>query len=153
MEKRQEQTYLMIKPDGVSRGLVGEVIQRFERKGFFLVALKLVRPPRELFERHYEEHKARPFFPSLIEYVMSGPVVAMVWQGTDVVRAARTMIGQTKPLESNPGTIRGDFCIDTGRNLIHGSDSVDSAKREIGVWFTPAEVTTPFRADIHMIYE
>ena len=153
MDKRSEQSFIMIKPDGVSRGLVGQVIQRFEQRGFFLVGMKLVKPNRELFERHYEEHKARPFFPALVDYVMSGPVVAMVWQGTDVVRAARKMIGETKPLESNPGTIRGDFCIDMGRNLIHGSDSIDSAKREVGIWFTPAEISAPFRADVNMLYE
>ncbi len=153
MEKRQEQTFIMIKPDGVSRGLVGQVLQRFESRGFFLVGMKLVKPSKDVFERHYEEHKARPFFPSLLSYVMTGPVVAMVFQGQDVVRASRKMIGETKPLESNPGTIRGDFCIDMGRNLIHGSDSIESAKREIGIWFKPEEIVEPFRADVNMLYE
>ena len=153
VEKCKEQTFIMVKPDGVSRGLVGQIISRFEARGFCLVAMKLTKPDKSVFEKHYEEHLARPFFPALLSYVQSGPVVALVFQGLDVVRAARKMIGETKPLESLPGTIRGDFAIDMGRNVIHGSDSVESAKREIGIWFKPEEVAAPFKADFSMIYE
>ena len=143
----------MIKPDGVARGLVGEVMMRFERRGFCLVGMKLVKPTTDVLERHYEEHKTKPFFPNLMTYTMSGPVVVMVFQGLDVVRACRMMMGETRPTECMPGTIRGDFCIEMGRNLIHGSDSVQSAKREIGIWFTPVELTMPCRCDMNMIYE
>ena len=130
----------MVKPDGVARGLVGSVIRRFEERGFRLVALRLVLPTRELAEQHYAEHQGKPFFPALVEYVTLGPVAAMVFEGEDVVRNSRKMIGQTRPLESEPGTLRGDFCIDPRRNLIHGSDSVDSAKREIALWFKADEL-------------
>jgi nucleoside-diphosphate kinase len=153
MSKHDEQTFLMVKPDGVARGLVGKIISRFEERGYALVAMKMTVPSREHFENHYSDLKAKPFFPGLLKYMMSGPVVAMVWQGTDVVRTARKMLGETRPLESNPGTIRGDFCIDVGRNIIHGSDSIESAKKEIGLWFKPEEVGKNARADLHMVYE
>ena len=153
MSKHDEQTFLMVKPDGVARGLVGKIIARFEERGYSLVAMKMQVPSQELFEKHYADLSAKPFFPGLLKYMMSGPVVAMVWQGTDVVRTARKMLGETRPLESNPGTIRGDYCIDVGRNVIHGSDSVESAKKEIGLWFTAQEVGKPARADLHMVYE
>lgn len=153
MSKHEEQTFLMVKPDGVARGLVGKIICRFEERGYSLVAMKMMSPSQEHFQHHYADLATKPFFPGLVKYMMSGPVVAMVWQGTDVVRTARKMMGETRPLESNPGTIRGDYCIDVGRNIIHGSDSIESAKKEIGLWFRPEELNKASRADMHMIYE
>lgn len=137
-----ERTFIAIKPDGVQRGLVGEIIQRFESKGFTLVGLKLVQVSQALAEEHYGEHKERPFFGSLVEFITSSPVVAMVWEGKDVVASARTMIGATNPLQSSPGTIRGDFGIDIGRNIIHGSDAVETAQREIGLWFSDQDLAS-----------
>eukprot|EP00941_MAST-03F_sp_MAST-3F-sp1_P001051 g1051.t1 len=131
----REQTYIMIKPDGVQRGLVGEIIGRFEQKGFKLVALKMVQPSRELLETHYQDLKNKSFFPGLIEYMLSGPVTSMVWEGDGVVKTGRKMLGATMPSESLPGTIRGDFCISVGRNVCHGSDSVEAAQAEIKLWF------------------
>lgn len=119
----------MIKPDGVQRGLVGTILSRFEQKGYFLLGLKFVQASDDLLNEHYKEHVGKGFFPGLVKYMKSGPVVAMVWQGKGVVAAGRLLLGATNPLNSQPGTIRGDFCIDMGRNLIHGSDSVESAKR------------------------
>ncbi|MBC6424784.1 MAG: nucleoside-diphosphate kinase [Hormoscilla sp. SP12CHS1] len=137
-----EQTFLAIKPDGVQRSLVGDIIRRFEVKGFTLVGLKLMKVSRELAEKHYEVHKERPFFSSLIEFITSGPVVAMVWEGDGVVASARKIIGATNPLDAKPGTIRGDFGIDVGRNLIHGSDTIETAQREINLWFIQAELVS-----------
>merc|ERR1711977_373035 len=136
MSARLEQTYIMVKPDGVQRGLVGEIIGRFEKRGFKLVALKLVQASVEHLEKHYADLKEKPFFPGLVKYMAAGPVVAMVWEGKDVVKTGRVMLGATNPLASAPGTIRGDFAIDVGRNICHGSDSVESAQKEIGLWFT-----------------
>jgi nucleoside-diphosphate kinase len=135
-----ERTFIAIKPDGVQRGLVGEIIQRFESKGFKLVGLKQLQVSRALAEEHYGEHKERPFFSGLVDFITSSPVVAMVWEGKDAVASARKMIGATNPLDSNPGTIRGDFGIDIGRNIIHGSDAVETAQREIALWFTGSEI-------------
>merc|ERR1740138_757802 len=130
-----EKTYIMVKPDGVQRGVVGQIISRFESKGYKLNALKLETPPKELLEEHYKDLKDKPFFPKLMGYMTSGPVVCMVWEGKNVVATGRKMLGATNPLESAPGTIRGDFAIDVGRNICHGSDSVESAEREIALWF------------------
>ncbi|KAJ1915233.1 nucleoside diphosphate kinase Ndk1 [Tieghemiomyces parasiticus] len=130
-----ERTYIMVKPDGVERGLVGEIIKRFEQKGYKLQALQLIHPTKELLEQHYSDLSSKPFFPELIKYMQTGPVVAMVWSGKSVVKAGRTLLGATNPLESAPGTIRGDFCIDVGANLCHGSDAVESAEKEIALWF------------------
>ena len=130
-----ERTYIMIKPDGVQRGLVGEIISRFERKGFKLAALKLYTPPRELLEQHYADLSSKPFFAGLVDYMVSGPVCCMVWEGMGAVKTGRVMLGATKPSDSAPGTIRGDFAVDVGRNICHGSDSVESAEHEIGLWF------------------
>ena len=137
-----ERTFVMVKPDGVQRHLVGEVIRRFEAKGFTLVGLKLMKVSRELAEKHYDVHKDKPFFGNLVNFIGSAPVVAMVWQGEGVVAAARTLIGATNPLVSAPGTIRGDFGVSIGRNLIHGSDAVETATREINLWFTPEELVS-----------
>ena len=142
-----ERTFLAIKPDGVQRGLVGEIIGRFERKGFKLVGLKQLTPTRELAENHYAVHRERPFFAGLVNFITSGPVVAMVWEGDGVIAAARLMIGATKPLEAAPGTIRGDLAVNIGRNVIHGSDGAETAVQEIALWFAPAELSEWAPAD------
>jgi nucleoside-diphosphate kinase len=141
-----ERTFLMIKPDGVQRGLVGEIIGRFERKGFQLAGMKLMRITRELAERHYAEHAGKPFYESLISFITSGPVVAMVWRGDGVIAQARAMMGKTNPQEAAPGTIRGDYGVHTGFNLIHGSDSPESAEREIRLFFRDEELVDYARA-------
>jgi len=130
-----ERTFIMIKPDGVQRGLVGDVIKRFEQKGFALAGMKFMSVSKELAEKHYAVHKERPFFGGLIEFITSSPVVAMVWQGEGVVASARQIIGATNPLTADPGTIRGDYGVDVGRNLIHGSDAIETAQSEIALWF------------------
>ncbi|KAG6896112.1 Nucleoside diphosphate kinase B [Termitomyces sp. T32_za158] len=130
-----ERTYIMIKPDGVQRGLVGKIIQRFEERGFKLVALKLVQATEEHLENHYADLKEKPFFPGLVKYMASGPVIASVWEGLDAVKTGRVMLGATNPLQSPIGSIRGDFALAVGRNIIHGSDSVESAEKEIKLWF------------------
>ncbi len=135
-----ERTFIAIKPDGVQRGLISEILGRFERKGFKLVGLKLITPSRELAEKHYGVHRERPFFKGLVEFITSGPVAAMVWEGNGVITSARKLIGSTKPLEAEPGTIRGDFAIDIGRNVIHGSDGVETAQTEIALWFDTLEL-------------
>ncbi|MCS6815063.1 MAG: nucleoside-diphosphate kinase [Cyanobacteria bacterium] len=135
-----ERTFIAIKPDGVQRKLVGEIIRRFETKGFTLVGLKLMSVSRELAEQHYAVHKERPFFSSLVNFIISSPVVAMVWEGDGVVAAARKIIGATNPLTAEPGTIRGDFGVNIGRNLIHGSDAIETAQQEIKLWFTDEEL-------------
>jgi len=135
-----ERTFLAIKPDGVQRKLVGEIIRRFETKGFTLVGLKILNVSRELAEQHYDVHKERPFFAGLVEFITSGPVVAMVWEGEGVVSSARKIIGATNPLAAEPGTIRGDFGVNIGRNLIHGSDAIETAQREIALWFKEEEI-------------
>lgn len=135
-----ERTFLMVKPDGVQRNLIGEIVARFEKKGYQLVGAKLMTIPTELAEEHYGEHKERPFFGELVSFITSGPVFAMVWQGDNVIAAARKMMGATNPQESAPGTIRGDFGIQVGQNIIHGSDSKESAEREINLFFNTNEV-------------
>lgn len=137
-----ERTFLAIKPDGVQRKLVGEIVRRFEAKGFTLVGLKLMQVSRELAEQHYDVHREKPFFAGLVDFITSGPVVAMVWEGDGVVAAARNVIGATNPLTSAPGTIRGDYGVSIGRNLIHGSDAVDTAQREIKLWFKDEELVS-----------
>ena len=135
VETVRERTFIMIKPDGVQRGLVGEILSRFEKKGFKLVGMKMSAPGKEHFEQHYADLSSKGFFAGLISYASSGPVVAMVWEGHNVVATGRKMLGATRPDDSLPGTIRGDLSIDVGRNIIHGSDSVDSANKEISLWF------------------
>jgi len=136
----QEKTFIAIKPDGVQRGFISEIIGRFERKGFKLVALKQLIPSKELAQKHYGVHKERPFFNDLVDFISSGPVVAMVWEGEGVISSARKMIGATKPLEAEPGTIRGDLAVNIGRNIIHGSDGPDTASFEINLWFNNEEI-------------
>lgn len=135
-----ERTFLLVKPDGVQRGLVGEIIGRFEAKGFTIVGLKFMTVSSELAGEHYAVHRERPFFAGLVEFITSGPVAAMVWEGEGVVAAARKMIGATNPLTAEPGTIRGDFGINIGRNLIHGSDATETAEHEIKLWFKEEEL-------------
>uniref|UniRef100_A0A8K9Y896 Nucleoside diphosphate kinase n=1 Tax=Oncorhynchus mykiss TaxID=8022 RepID=A0A8K9Y896_ONCMY len=135
-----ERTFIAIKPDGVQRRLVGDIIKRFELKGFKLVGMKFIQAPESLLKKHYADLKDRPFFPGLVSYMASGPVVAMVWEGLNVVKTGRVMLGETNPADSKPGTIRGDYCIQVGRNIIHGSDSVESANKEINLWFKPEEL-------------
>jgi nucleoside-diphosphate kinase len=136
-----ERTFIAIKPDGVQRGLISEIIGRFERKGFTLVGMKFMQVSRELAEQHYGVHKERPFFAGLVDFITSGPVVAMVWEGDGVVASARKVIGATNPLASEPGTIRGDLGVNIGRNLIHGSDAVETAQQEVALWFKPEELS------------
>jgi nucleoside-diphosphate kinase len=140
MEAAMEKTFIMVKPDGVQRNLIGEIVSRFEKKGFTLVGAKLMNVSRELAEKHYAEHKERPFFGELVDFITSGPVFAMVWQGNNVIATARAMMGKTNPADAAPGTIRGDFAVSVGMNIIHGSDSPESAEREINLWFSPEEV-------------
>lgn len=137
-----ERTFLAIKPDGVQRGLVGEIISRMEAKGFTLVGLKFIQVSRELAEQHYGVHREKPFFKGLVEFITSGPVVAMVWEGEGVVAAARKMIGSTNPLTAEPGTIRGDFGVNIGRNIIHGSDAPETAQQEVSLWFKEEELAS-----------
>ena len=135
-----ERTFIMIKPDGVQRHLTGEIIHRFESKGFTLVGLKMMSVSRELAEKHYDVHKGKPFFSGLIDFITSAPVIAMVWEGESVVSAARNIIGATNPVTAVPGSIRGDFGVSIGRNLIHGSDAIETAKTEIDLWFKDEEL-------------
>ncbi|KAI9434025.1 nucleoside diphosphate kinase [Lactarius indigo] len=130
-----ERTYIMVKPDGVQRGLVGNIIDRFEKRGFKLIALKLVHATPAHIEKHYHVWSGTSFFPGLVKYMTSGPVVAMVWQGLAAVKTGRVMLGETNPLASSPGTIRGDFALDIDRTICHGSDSVENAEKEIKLWF------------------
>ncbi|XP_020811027.1 nucleoside diphosphate kinase [Drosophila serrata] len=153
MAANKERTFIMVKPDGVQRGLVGKIIERFEQKGFKLVALKFTWASKELLEKHYADLSARPFFPGLVNYMNSGPVVPMVWEGLNVVKTGRQMLGATNPADSLPGTIRGDFCIQVGRNIIHGSDAVESAEKEIALWFNEKELVTWTPAAVDWVYE
>jgi nucleoside-diphosphate kinase len=130
----------MIKPDGVQRGLIGEIVGRFERKGFTLIASKLMTVSKEKAEAHYAEHHGRPYYDDLMSFITSGPVFAMVWQGDQVIALSRQMMGKTNTLEAAPGTIRGEFAVHTNRNIIHGSDSPENAVREIGIFFKPEEL-------------
>jgi nucleoside-diphosphate kinase len=131
-----ERTFVMIKPDAYARRLTGEILARFERRGFAIRALRLLRVTPELAGQHYAEHEGKPFYPGLVEFITSAPVVAMVLEGPAAVATVRTMMGTTNPLDSAPGTIRGDYSLELGENVIHGSDSVASAEREIAIYFT-----------------
>ena len=148
-----DRTFVMVKPDGVRRGMVGEIIRRMEQKGLKLVAARLEHLPEERVTEQYREHLEKPFFPGLKAYIMSGPCFLMVWEGKNVVQVARTLIGATNPLEACPGTIRGDFALDIGRNVIHGSDSAASAAREVAIHFGAGEITEYTRAEEQDLYE
>jgi nucleoside-diphosphate kinase len=143
----KEQTFVMIKPDGVQRGLIGEIISRFEQKGIKIIAMKLVSVSKKLAEKHYEVHKGKPFFEPTVEYITSSPVIAMVLEGEDVITIVRNMMGKTNPAEAKPGTIRGDYGQFIGRNIVHGSDGKDTAEFEINLWFDKEELATYSRID------
>jgi nucleoside-diphosphate kinase len=135
-----QRTFVAIKPDGVERGLIGEVISRFERRGLKLVGMKFMQVSKEIAETHYGEHKGKPFYEGLVNYITSAPIVAMVWEGKDAAAIARSTIGATNPASAGPGTIRGDFAVEIGRNIVHGSDSPESGKREVGIFFKESEL-------------
>ncbi|MCY8474242.1 nucleoside-diphosphate kinase [Bacillus halotolerans] len=137
-----EKTFIMVKPDGVQRQLIGEILSRFERKGLQLAGAKLMRVTEQMAEKHYTEHQGKPFFGELVEFITSGPVFAMVWEGENVVEVTRQLIGKTNPKEALPGTIRGDFGMFVGKNIIHGSDSLESAEREINIFFKDEELVS-----------
>lgn len=137
-----ERTFIAIKPDGVQRGLVAEIIGRFEKKGYKLVAIKVIQPTKQFAEKHYHDLSSRPFFNGLTDFLSSGPVVAMVWEGQGAIEYGRKLIGATSPQKSEPGTIRGDLAVIVGRNIIHGSDGPETAKDEIALWFKPEELVT-----------
>lgn len=148
-----ERTFLMIKPDAVQRNLIGEIVSRLERKGLKLVAAKLFQANEELAKEHYAEHVEKPFFNDLVSFITSGPVFAMVVEGKNVVEVTRTLVGETNPTKAAPGTIRGDYGIDLGRNIIHGSDSNESAEREIGLWFDQSELNDYKLNNENWVYE
>ncbi|KAK6106698.1 Histidine-rich glycoprotein precursor, putative [Brugia malayi] len=153
MSNTKERTFICIKPDAVQRGLIGKIFERFEQRGYKLVAMKMLKATKSHLEIHYQELQGKPFFNDLVGYMSSGPVIAMVWEGLDVVKQARQMLGATNPLNSMPGTIRGDFSIQTGRNIVHGSDSLPSAEREITHWFKPEELCEWSSATATWVYE
>ncbi|MDK2876089.1 MAG: nucleoside-diphosphate kinase [Archaeoglobaceae archaeon] len=148
-----ERTFVMVKPDGVQRGLIGQIISRLENKGLKIVAMKMLRISKELAEEHYAEHKAKPFFSSLVSYITSAPVVAMVVEGKNAVKVVRKLVGATNPAEAEPGTIRGDFALDLGRNVVHASDSIASAEREIKLFFKEEEILEYGRETDVWVYE
>jgi len=148
-----ERTFALIKPDGVKRGLVGEIIKRFEQRGLKIIALKTIMVTRESAEKYYGEHKGKHFFESLMAYITSGPSVAMIIEGKDAIAVVRKMMGVTNPAQAEPGTIRADFAMSTGRNIIHGSDSLESAQREIPLFFDEKELMDYTRADDGLLYE
>jgi len=135
-----ERTFVLVKPDGVQRGLVGEIITRFEKRGLKLIAAKFLQVDLELAEKHYAVHKGKPFYEGLINYLTSAPVMAMVWEGPDAIAAARQTMGATKPTEAAPGSIRHDFGLEVGRNLTHGSDTPENSEKEINLWFSENEI-------------
>ena len=147
-----ERTFVAVKPDGVGRGLVGEVIARLERKGLRLVGLKMMRVSEELAGRHYEAHREKPFFAGLVAFITSGPIVAMVWQGQDAIAVARNVMGATDPAKAAPGTLRGDFAMQIAANIVHGSDGPEAAEREIGLFFRPDELVGQPRPEEEWIY-
>jgi nucleoside-diphosphate kinase len=138
--KERERTFLMVKPDGVQRGLIGNVVSRLENKGFKLVAMKMMQISPEMAAKHYGEHQGKPFYNGLIEFITSAPVVAMIWEGDDVIEMARSMMGATDPRKAAPGTMRGDLAVFMGKNIVHGSDSLESAEREISLFFSKVEL-------------
>ncbi|MHB1127639.1 MAG: nucleoside-diphosphate kinase [Bacillota bacterium] len=148
-----ERSYVMVKPDGVQRNMVGDIISRFEKKGYRIIAMKMLRITRLMAEQHYAEHVGKPFFNGLVDYITSGPVVAMVLEGKDVVAGVRKMMGSTNPSEAATGTIRGDYALDIGRNVVHGSDSPESAQREMAIYFAPEELQDYQKASENWLYE
>jgi nucleoside-diphosphate kinase len=137
-----ERSLVLVKPDGVQRGLIGEVVCRLERRGLILVAAKFMQVSRELAETHYAIHKGKPFYEGLLNYITSAPVMAMVWEGPNAIAAVRQTMGATRPTEAAPGTLRHDFALEVGRNLTHASDSIENGEREVALWFTPEELVS-----------
>ena len=148
-----EKTFVMVKPDGVQRSLIGEITGRLEKKGLKPVAMKMYRIPRDMAERFYAEHKGKQFYKGLIDYITSGPVLCMIWEGEGAVLSVRTLMGKTNPAEALPGTIRGDFALHPGRNVIHGSDSAASAQREIDLLFNDYEILSYSKIDAEWLTE
>eukprot|EP01129_Flabellula_baltica_P011119 TRINITY_DN479_c0_g1_i2.p1 TRINITY_DN479_c0_g1~~TRINITY_DN479_c0_g1_i2.p1 ORF type:complete len:232 (-),score=68.01 TRINITY_DN479_c0_g1_i2:62-757(-) len=149
----KERTFIAIKPDGVQRGIIGEIIKRFEAKGYKLVGLKMIWPTQEFAAEHYSDLSTKPFFGGLVKYFSSGPVVAMVWEGRNSILGGRKLVGATNPDDSAPGSIRGDLCINVGRNIIHGSDGPEAAQDEISLWFTPEEIQNYDLSTAQWVYE
>lgn len=147
-----DRTFAMVKPDGVQRGLIGEIISRFEKKEITVAALKIMQITPELAQEHYAEHKGKPFFDDLVSFITSGPVAAMVLTGENVVPRVRTMMGATNPMEAAPGTIRGDYAMSINKNIIHGSDSAESAQREINLFFKENEILTYKKTIMDWVY-
>jgi len=139
MSSENERTLILVKPDGVARGLVGEVVRRFEARGLKLAAMKLINAPRATVERHYEEHRERPFFADVVNYLCSGPIVAIALEGPNAVKAARSMMGATNPADAPSGTIRGDLALSIENNIVHGSADAESAAKELAIWFSDSE--------------
>jgi nucleoside-diphosphate kinase len=148
-----ERSLVLVKPDGVQRGLIGEVISRLENRGLLLVAAKFMLVSKELAEKHYGIHKGKPFYEGLISYIISSPVMAMVWEGPNAVQAIRQTMGSTRPIEAEPGSIRHDFALEVGRNLTHASDSPENGIQEINLWFTENEIVTWNRAVDPWVFE
>lgn len=148
-----EKTLVLVKPDGVQRGLIGEVTSRLERRGLRLVGAKFMQVSLELAETHYAIHKGKPFYAGLISYITASPVMAMAWEGPKAVEAVRQTMGSTRPTEAAPGTLRHDFALEVGRNLTHASDSVENGEAEVALWFTPAELVSWSRANDAWIFE
>jgi nucleoside-diphosphate kinase len=148
-----ERTFAMVKPDGVQRGLVGEVVRRYEQRGLKVVGLKLMRVSRQLAEEHYAEHKGKPFYAGLVDYITSGPVVALALEGKDAVKVVRDINGATNPANAAPGTLRGDFAVDIGRNVVHGSDAPATAQRELKLYFQDGDLVSWERASERWVHE
>jgi nucleoside-diphosphate kinase len=153
LEAIVERTLVLVKPDGVQRGLIGEVISRLERRGLRLVAARFMQVSRELAETHYAIHKGKPFYDGLIRYITSAPVMAMVWEGPNAVAAVRQTMGATRPTEAAPGSLRHDFALEVGRNLTHASDSVENGEQEVALWFKPQDLVSWVRATDAWIFE
>ncbi len=149
----RERTFIAIKPDGVKRGLIGKVITRFEEKGYKIIAMKMLTPTKEIAAKHYEEHYGKPFYEGLVKYITSGPIIAMVIEGVNAVKGARHIMGVTQPDEADVGSIRADFGQIMKQNIVHGSDSVESAKREISIYFTPEEMNTGWKTLSEMLID
>jgi len=148
-----ERTFLMIKPDGVQRRLIGKILQRIEQSGFKIVAMKFLKVSQEMAEKHYEMHRGKPFYEGLIKYITSGPVLAMIVEGENAIERIRRLVGSTDPQKAEPGTIRGDFAQHIGRNIIHASDGKETAEKEINLWFKKEEIVEYGMQDDGWIYE
>ncbi|KAF0987570.1 hypothetical protein HZS_2760 [Henneguya salminicola] len=153
MLDKHEKTFIMVKPDGVQRGFIGKIITKFEQKGYKLVSVKFCMATEKMLQLHYNEHVGKKFFPNMLKFMMSAPVCAMVWEGLKVVETGRKILGKTNPLDSEPGTIRGDYGIDLGRNICHASDSVTSAENEIKIWFSDGDLIDYTCSQYNWLYE